>query len=164
MNMIDNSVSQLKGSIVVGDITIAKNSSIWFNAVVRGDMASIRIGENTNVQDNAVIHVSQGKDVKIGDNVTIGHSAIIHSCHIGSNTLIGMGAIIMDNASIGANCMIGAGSLVPSNTIIPDNMVAFGNPVKIQRGVTREDMEHIKKNAEEYAQLAKKYVEKKDET
>lgn len=160
MRNIDNSVSQLKGSIIVGDVTIDKNSSIWFNAVIRGDMAPIKIGKNTNIQDNAVIHVSQGKEVVIGDNVTVGHSAIIHSCYIGSNTLIGMGAIVMDNASVGENCIIGAGTLVPNNTIIPDNTVAFGNPAKVKRSITQEDLDHIRKNAEEYVLLAKKYVER----
>lgn len=154
---ISDSVSQLKGSIITGDVTIDEDSSVWFNAVIRADMASIKIGKNTNIQDNAVVHVSQGQNVTIGNHVTIGHSAIIHSCKIGNNTLIGMGAIIMDNAIVGDNCIIGAGTVIPNNIVIPDNTVAFGNPVKIRRTVTEEDIQHNQQNALEYVALAKQY-------
>ena len=153
----DKSVFIAEGAKVLGNVTIKENSSVWFNAVIRGDSNSIYIGENTNIQDNAVIHTSVNSKVEIGDNVTIGHGAIIHGCKIGNNVLIGMGAIILDGAVIEDDCIIGAGSLVPQNKRIPSNSLGFGNPFVIKREVTQEEKEHIIWNANEYVLEAKKY-------
>ena len=108
------------GAVVLGDVTIGENSGIWYNAVVRGDRDSIVIGRESNIQDNAVVHLGSGYPVEIGDHVTIGHGAIVHGCKIGDNTMIGMGAILMNGCKIGKNCIIGAGALVTQNVEIPD--------------------------------------------
>lgn len=142
------------GAVVIGDVTIGENVGIWYNATIRGDSSSIHIGKNSNIQDNCVLHTDRYHSVKIGENVTVGHGAIIHGCTIGDNSMIGMGSIIMNGASIGRNCIIGAGSLVTENTDIPDNSVAFGNPAKIRRPITKEELDHNLKNAELYAEEA----------
>ena len=118
------------GAVVLGDVTIGENSGIWYNAVVRGDGDSIVIGKESNIQDNAVVHLGSGYPVEIGDHVTIGHGAIVHGCKIGDNTMIGMGAILMNGCKIGKNCIIGAGALVTQNVEIPDNSLVVGNPGK----------------------------------
>ena len=143
------------GSVIVGDVTIGENTSIWYNAVLRADADKINIGKYSNIQDNATVHVDKGFPVNIGDNVTIGHGAIIHGCSIDDNCIIGMGAIVLNGAKIGRNCIIGAGTLVPGGKEIPDGSVAFGNPVKIHRQVTEDDIAHIQENALEYISLAK---------
>ncbi len=150
------------GAHVHGDVTIGRGSSLWFNAVVRGDSCSIVIGRDTNIQDNVVIHGDAGSPVNIGDGVVIGHSAVIHGCTIGDNTLIGMGSIIMNNARIGRNCIIGAGALVTQGTEIPEGTVAFGSPAKVMGRLSEDDIESIRRSAREYTVLAqdlKKYDE-----
>ena len=111
-----------EGAVVKGQVTMADGASVWYNATVRGDSEPIEIGRNSNIQDNAVVHVDLSHSVRIGDNVTIGHSAIVHGCTIGDNTLIGMGAIVLNGARIGKNCIIGAGALVTQGTDIPDHL------------------------------------------
>ena len=147
---IDPSVFVAKGAVVVGDVTIEKNCSIWYNATIRCTEAPITIGEGSNVQDNAVIHVSHDHPVTIGSYVTVGHGAIIHGCTIEDNALIGMGAIILNGAKIGKNCIIAAGALVPQNKIIPENSLVMGSPGKIIRQVTEEEIRKNTENAEEY--------------
>ena len=148
--MIDSSVFVAKGAVVLGDVTIEKNCSIWYNATIRSSEAPIKIGEGSNVQDNAVIHVSPEYPTSIGSYVTIGHGAIIHGCTIEDNALIGMGAIILNGAKIGKNCIIAAGTLIPQNKIIPDNSLVMGSPGKIVRQVTEDEILKNTKNAEEY--------------
>ena len=147
---IDPSVFIAKGAVVIGDVTIEKNCSIWYNATIRCTEAPITIGEGSNVQDNAVIHVSCDCPVTIGSYVTIGHGAIIHGCTIEDNALIGMGAIILNGAKIGKNCIIAAGALVPQNKIIPDNSLVMGSPGKVIRQVTEDEIMKNRQNAEEY--------------
>jgi len=143
------------GAIVLGDVTLGKDVGIWYHATVRGDRSSIVIGEGSNVQDNAVVHVDAEHAVWIGKNVTIGHSAVIHGCEIGDNSLIGMGAIIMNGARIGKNCIVGAGALVTQNTQIPDNSLVLGNPAKIKRTVTEEEIASNLRNAHCYVEEAR---------
>ena len=157
---IDKSVFVADGAKIIGDVTILENSSVFFNAVIRGDSSSISIGKNTNIQDNVVIHTSKNHKVIIGDNVSIGHGAIIHGCFIGNNVLIGMGAIILDGAVIGDNVIIGAGSLVSQNKIIEPNSLGFGNPFVLKRNIKDEEILSIKNNALEYVNKAKEYKEK----
>ena len=157
--IIDSTVFLAKGCAVYGDVTIGKNSSIWYNATVRAMEAPITIGENTNIQDNAVVHVAPNHPVSIGDNVTIGHTAIIHGCSIDDNTLIGMGAIILNGASIGKNCIIGAGALVTQNSVIPDHSLVLGSPGKIIRQVTQEEAEDNLSNATHYVEEIAFYQE-----
>lgn len=145
-----------QGAVVEGEVTIDRDSSVWYNATVRGDSNSIKIGRQTNIQDNVVIHVEKQYPVVIGDNVTVGHGAIVHGCSIGENTVIGMGAIVLNGAKIGKDCIIGAGSLVTQGMIIEDGSVAFGNPAKIIRKTTTEETEHSTENALAYVTEARK--------
>ena len=147
---IDPSVFVAKGAVVLGDVTIEKDCSIWYNATVRSTESYIKIGEGTNVQDNAVIHVGYTHPTAIGSYVTIGHGAIVHGCTIEDNVLIGMGAIILNGAKIGKNCIIAAGALIPQNKEIPDNSLVMGSPGKIVRQVTPEEVIQNRKNAEHY--------------
>lgn len=148
--VIDSSVFLAKGCAVYGNIVLKKDVSVWYNATIRAMEESIVIGEATNIQDNAVVHVDMGYEVNIGSYVTIGHSAIIHGCNIGDNTLIGMGAIILNGAKIGKNCIIGAGTLITQNTVIPDNSLVLGSPGKIIREVKEEEVVKSIENAKLY--------------
>jgi len=147
------------GAIVQGDIKIEEDVSIWYNAVVRGDRAPVSIGKGSNIQDNCVVHVSHGYPVVIGENVSIGHGAIVHGCQIGDNTLAGMGTIIMDGAKVGKNCIIGAGALITQNTEIPDNSLVLGNPGKVRRTVTEEEIAGNLANARHYVEEAEECKE-----
>ncbi len=142
------------GAIVLGDVTLSENVNIWYHATVRGDKASIQVGVGSNIQDNAVVHVETNHPVVIGEHVTIGHSAIIHGCEIGDNTLVGMGSIIMNGAKIGCNCIVGAGALVLQNTVVPDGSLILGNPAKVKREVTKEEVEASIRNAKAYVEEA----------
>ena len=144
-----------KDAVVFGNVTISDNCSVFYHAVLRGDIEEIFIGDGTNIQDNVVIHCSAGSPVKIGKGTTVGHSAVVHGCTVGDNTIIGMGAVILDESVIGNNCIIGAGSVVPGGTIIPDGSVAFGNPVKIRRAMTEDDIENNRLSHLEYIELGK---------
>lgn len=140
-----------KGAVVYGDVTLGGKSTIWYNAVIRGDDGPIRIGRYSNIQDNCTIHLDAGHEVKIGDYVTIGHGAVVHGCVIGNNCLIGMGAIILNGAVIEDNCIIGAGTLITQNKVIPAGSMVLGNPGKIVREITQKEKESIRANAVRYA-------------
>lgn len=155
---IDESVFLAEGSIVTGDVTIGRDSGVWFNSVVRGDTERITIGERTNIQDCSVLHVDTGYPLTIGDDVTIGHRALVHGCTIGNNVIIGMGAIILNGAVIGDNCVIGAGSLVPQHKEIPAGTVAFGSPAQVKKELGEEGIAANHHSAEHYANLAKRYM------
>lgn len=147
-----------EGAEIIGDVTIGEDSSVWYNAVIRGDSNSIVIGENTNVQDNAVLHTSHSHALTIGDNVTIGHGAIVHGCTVGNNVLIGMGAIILDGAVIEDNCIIGAGALVTQGKVMSEGSLVLGNPAKVVRELTQEEIKSIQINADEYSEEARKCI------
>ena len=155
MGHIDKTVYAALGSAIEGDVTIGQDSSVWFNAVVRGDMREVVIGSRTSIQDCAVVHTDTDYPTKIGDNVTIGHGAIVHGCEVGDNTISGMGAIVLNGAKVGSNCIIGAGTLVTQDKVIPDGSVAFGNPVKIMRDITPEEIADNTDNANKYVSLAR---------
>lgn len=142
---------------VIGKCGIEENCSIWFNTVLRADVDGIRIGRNSNIQDNTVVHCSRGFPTDIGENVTVGHSAIIHGCSIGDNCIIGMGTSILDGATIGNNCIIGANSLITSGKTIPDGVLVMGAPGKVVRALTKEEMEEIRHSAARYVALSKEY-------
>ena len=148
MRKIDQSAFIAPGAQVIGDVTIGSDSGIWYNAVVRGDSREITIGNRTNVQDLAVLHVDKNYQLTVGNNVTIGHSAVVHGCSVGNNVLIGMGAIIMNGAQIGNDCIIGAGALITENTVIPDGMMAFGSPAQIVRELSDNEKQGILENAD----------------
>ncbi len=145
----------LDGAKIIGDVNISKNSSVFYNAVLRADRQKIIVGNFSNVQDNCIIH-AEHNDVIIGAHVSIGHGAIIHGCKISDNCIIGMGAIIMEGAEIRENCIIGAGAIITENKIIPENSLVYGIPAKIIRELTTTETEYIKENALTYVELAKK--------
>ena len=141
-------------SVVIGDVTIGRDSCVLHYAVIRGDDAPIVIGEESNVQENCTIHVSRNMPVHIGNNVTVGHNAVLHGCMIGDRTLIGMGAVVLDGARIGKDCIIGAGSLVTKNTVIPDGSLVMGSPAKIKRNLTWEEKLGNLENSKEYVSVS----------
>ena len=144
-----------KQSVIVGDVTVGRDSCVLYYAVIRGDEAPVTIGDETNNQENCTIHVSHNKPVHIGNNVTVGHNAVLHGCTIGDRTLIGMGAVIVDGAKIGSDCIIGAGSLVTKNTVIPDGSLVMGSPAKIKRNLIWEEKLGNLENSKEYVRVSK---------
>jgi len=140
-----------------GDLSVGRGASIWFGSVVRADRDSISIGENSNIQDNAVVHNSAGFPVIIGKNVSVGHGAILHGCGIGDNVLVGMGSIVLNGARIGSGSIIGAGAVVTEGKEIPPDSLVIGVPGKIARETTENEREEIMKNASVYRELAGKY-------
>lgn len=149
---IDLSVYLAENATVIGDVKIGKNCSIWFNAVLRGDVNSIRIGENTNIQDGVVLHTLYQKSVvEIGDNVSVGHNATIHGAKICDNVLVGMGATVLDGAVVGENSIIAANALVKSGTIVEPGSLYAGVPAKRVKEVSPEQVENIiRKTANNY--------------
>ena len=156
----DASTYIVESAAVIGDVVIGAESSIWFNAVIRGDVNYIKIGKRTNIQDGCVLHVAREKyPLIIGDDVTVGHNATLHACTIESRCLIGMGATVMDGSNIGENCIIGAGSLVTPNTVIePGNMV-MGSPAKVTRKLADNEILSIIKSASHYVNDIKSYLD-----
>lgn len=154
---IDESVFIANGAQIIGDVTILKNASIWYNAVIRGDINAIKIGTYTNIQDGCIIHVENERQTVIGDYVTIGHNAIIHGCTIENGTLIGMGASVLNGAQIGKGCIIGANALVTENQIIPPYSLVIGLPGKIKKELTQSTFDENIRWAEKYAKLAIKH-------
>ncbi|MEC9490383.1 MAG: gamma carbonic anhydrase family protein [Halanaerobiales bacterium] len=142
------------GSRVIGDVEIAEHSSIWYNTVVRADLAEIKIGKYSNIQENSTVHVEQNQGVEIGDYVTIGHNAVIHACKVGSKSLIGMNATILSGAWIGEGSIVGAGAVVPENAEIPPGSLVLGVPAKVIRSITKEKIIELKQHAAHYADLA----------
>ncbi|MGI6345481.1 MAG: gamma carbonic anhydrase family protein [Bacillota bacterium] len=138
---------------IIGDVEIGAGCSVWYGAVLRGDMAAIRIGEHSNVQDGCLLHVSKGFPLQLGDHVTVGHGAILHGCTIEDGVLIGMGAIVLDGAVVGQGSIIGAGALVPEGKVIPANSLVVGIPGKVIRQLTPEDAAGLIKHAAEYERL-----------
>ena len=146
------------GAFVIGDASIGAGSSVWFNAVVRGDVMPITIGERTNIQDLCMLHVSSHTaPTIIGDDVTVGHRAILHGCTVEDGCLIGMGAILLDGVHVGAGSLIAAGALVPPNMQIPPNSFVVGSPARIKRETTPEERAFFLKSAAHYAELAASY-------
>lgn len=155
---IDPSALILPGAQVWGDVQIGKDSSIWFNSVVRGDVNFIRIGERSNVQDLSMIHVSyHASPTIIGNDVTIGHTVTLHACTIKDFVLVGMGSVVLDDVEVGEFSIVGAGSLVTQGTKIPAGSLAFGRPAKVVRELTDAEREKIQFNARHYVNLAKSY-------
>lgn len=142
---------------IIGDVKVEENVSIWFGARLRADMNKIVIGANSNIQENAVVHVDIESPVIIGENVTIGHSAIIHGCNISNNVLVGMGSIILNNAKISKNSIVGAGALVTQGKEFEEGVLILGNPAKAVRKLSEEEIKSIKRSAGNYVALSKKY-------
>ena len=144
-------------AVIIGDIVIKNDVSIWFNAVLRGDIETIIVGEGSNIQDGSILHTDPGSPLTVGKGVTVGHMVVLHGCAIGDNTLVGIGSTILNNAKVGKNCLIGANTLITENKRIPDNSLVVGSPGKVVRKVTNKEIRHIKKNAREYIRNWKKY-------
>lgn len=144
------SVFVAPGAMIIGDVTIGQESSIWFNSVLRGDLEPIRIGCRTNVQDGAVIHMDKEIPCLIGDDVTIGHGAILHSCTIGNAALIGMGAILLTGSVIGEQAIVAAGALIREGQEIPPRSLAVGVPAKVLREVTEAELERVRHGKDDY--------------
>ncbi|WP_134700196.1 gamma carbonic anhydrase family protein [Ammoniphilus sp. YIM 78166] len=157
--VIHDTVFLAKGSLVSGDVTIGKDSSIWYNTVIRGDIAPTIIGERTSIQDNSTLHQSPGNPLIIEDEVTVGHNAVLHSCIVRQGALIGMGAIILDGAEIGEEAMIGAGSLVPPGKKIPPRCLAVGSPAKVIRELNEKDFAELKRIRQSYVDKGRYYKE-----
>ncbi len=154
---VDDDAFVINSADVIGNVKLSKGASVWNNAVLRGDIDRIEIGENSNVQDCAVVHCINGIPVTVGRNVTIGHGVILHSCTIGDNSLIGMGAIVLDGAVIGKNCIVGAGAVVTPRTVIPDGSLVLGSPASVKKELAESIIKANIDNASTYVQLAKDY-------
>lgn len=139
------------GACVVGDVTLGRGVSVWYNAVIRADKGPIVVGENTNVQDCAVLH----NETAVGKGCTIGHGAVVHGCTVGDNTLIGMGAVVLDGARIANDCLVGAGALVTGKMDAPPGSMILGSPAKVVRPLTAEEIEGIRESRDEYLELAR---------
>lgn len=143
-------------AVVVGDIHIADDASVWYTAVLRGDVHPIRIGARTNVQDGAIVHATVGRTATtIGADCTVGHRAIVHGCTVGDRVLVGMGAIVLDDAVIGDDCVIGAGALVTSGTVIPPRSLVFGSPAKVRRALSDVEVAGLLASAAHYVETAR---------
>ncbi|WP_221568207.1 gamma carbonic anhydrase family protein [Alkalihalobacillus sp. TS-13] len=157
--LVDESVFIAPGVHIIGDVTIGKNSSVWFNTVVRGDEAPIRIGDRCNVQDNCTLHLYEEFPLILEDEVSIGHNVILHGCTIRKGALVGMGATILDGAEIGESAFIGANTLVPPGKKIPPRTMVMGSPGKVVRELNDKDLELIKLTIDTYEQKAKEFKE-----
>ena len=142
---------------VMGEVEIGENSSLWFGAIVRGDTETIRIGDNTNIQDGSVLHADVGMPLTIGNNVTVGHQVMLHGCTVGDGALIGIGAIVLNGAKIGKGCIVGAGALVTEGKEFPDGSMILGSPAKAVRELTPAQKEGLIKSAIHYVENAALY-------
>lgn len=148
-----------ENATVIGDVHLGDEASVWFGAVLRGDYFPIRVGARTNVQDNAVVHITAGRAAAtLGDDVTVGHAAIIHGCTVGNRCLIGMGSIVLDGAVVGDDSFVAAGLLVTPGTVIPPRSFVIGRPARVTRAVTDEDMAWIREASRLYAGYARDFV------
>lgn len=144
--------------MIVGDVEIGPGSSIWFGAVVRGDVNHIRIGARTNVQDHSILHVTGGTHpTSVGDDVTLGHRVTLHGCTVKDRCLVGIGAVVLDGAVLGEDSMVGAGSLVPPGMVVPPGMLAIGSPARVKRPLTPEEIARLRTSAGHYAAYAEQY-------
>lgn len=145
---------------VVGDVTVGARASIWFNAVVRGDVMPVRIGDETNVQDGCVVHVTSEKfSAELGAGVTVGHAAVLHGCSVGNFCLVGIGAIVLDGAVLGPECLVGAGALLTPGTHVPPRSLVVGAPARVKRPLDEQEIEFLHRSAMNYVAYANLYRE-----
>ena len=154
---IDKSCFIAPNATLIGEVNLAKDASIWFNVVIRADLAPINIGENSNIQDGTIMHVDEGHPLTVGDNVTVGHKVMLHGCAIGNNTLVGMNAVILNGAKIGDNCLIGANALVTENMEVPDGQLVLGSPAKVVKALDPKTKALFTKSALHYVDNANRY-------
>jgi gamma-carbonic anhydrase len=147
-----------EGTVVTGDVEIGEESSIWFGAVIRGDVNSVRIGARTNIQDQSVVHVTGGTHpTVVGDEVTVGHRAVLHGCTVHDRCLVGIGAIVLDGAVVGPDAMVGAGALVPPGMVVPPGKLVLGAPARVKRDLTPEELASLRSSAARYVGYAAVY-------
>ena len=153
LRQTDEDILICEGAVVVADVTLAKGVNIWYNAVLRGDEGAISVGENTNIQEGAILH----EPTVVGAGCTIGHHAIVHGCTVGDNVLIGMGAVVLNGAKIGNDCIVGAGALVTGKMDAPAGSMILGSPAKVVRPLTEAEIEGNRQSTRDYLHLAEKY-------
>ena len=156
---IDASAFVASGARLIGDVSLGEGASVWYNAVLRADGHSIRIGAGSNLQDNVSVHVDPGYPTLIGENVSVGHNAVVHGCTIGDGSLIGMGAVVLNGARIGAGCLIAGGAVVLEGSEIPDGSLVAGVPGKVRRSLTDEERAGLLRNAEHYLSHVREHLE-----
>lgn len=145
------------GVVIIGEVEIGAEASIWFNSVLRADINAIQIGEKTNIQDGCMLHVTKRHALTVGARVTVGHGAILHACSIGDDCLIAMGAIVLDGAVVESDCLVGAGAVVPPGMIVKSGSLVLGSPAKVVRQLTADDKERIHKGWENYIDYSRRF-------
>jgi len=157
---LHDSVFAVDGALVIGDVEIGPDSSLWFGVIVRGDVNSIRIGARTNVQDHSVLHVtSRTHPTVVGDDVTLGHRVTLHGCTVKDRCIVGIGAVILDGAVVGEESMVAAGTLVPPGMVVPPRTLVMGSPARVKRELTAAEIEHLKRSADNYVRYARQYLQ-----
>ena len=155
---LDPSAFLVESAAVVGDVELGPESSVWFGAVIRGDVNHVRIGARSNVQDNSVVHVTGGTHpTVVGEDVTVGHRAVLHGCTVHDRCLSGIGAIVLDGAEIGPDAMVGAGALVPPGMKVPPRTLVLGTPARVVRPLTDAELDHLRASAAHYVEYADAY-------
>ncbi|MBX3135936.1 gamma carbonic anhydrase family protein [Candidatus Obscuribacterales bacterium] len=154
---IDKSVFIAPNAVVIGQVTIASGASIWFHTLIRGDINTIEIGKNSNIQDGCTMHVTNEHPVKIEERVTVGHNVILHGCHVKSDCLIGMGSILLDGVVINEGCLVAAGSVISPNTVVPANSLVMGVPGKVIRTLSESERQRMSQNWKSYVEYSKSY-------
>lgn len=158
MPRVDPSAFVAKTASIIGDVIVGAGASIWFGAVIRGDVMPIRIGARSSIQDNAVVHATGGWcETQVGEDCTVGHSVVLHGCTIRDRVLVGMGSIVLDGAEIGSDTILGAGSLVTARTVIPSGVLALGRPAKVVRELTDEERQQLLDASAVYQELVRDY-------
>ncbi len=153
--MVHESVVVFKGTVVDGKVNIGEKSSVWFNAVVRGDIEPLNIGKCSNIQDNCVLHSSKGYPLNIGNLVSVGHAAVLHGCTVEDNCIIGMNATVLNGATINKNSIVGAGAVVTEGREFPEKSLIIGVPANAVRTLQKDEIENIKDNAVRYVEMAR---------
>ena len=155
----EGAVFVAENATVLGDVVLKPGSSVWYGAVLRGDDGTLTVGENSNVQDNAVLHCDVGGSVTLGKNVTVGHCALVHGCTVGDDSLIGMHATLLNHCVVGQRCIIGAGALVPEGMVIPDDSIAVGVPARVVKTIRPDQLEANRENAAHYVRAGREHAE-----
>lgn len=154
---VDGSAWVAASASVIGRVTLEADTSVWFNAVLRGDSSTLHIGRGSNIQDGSVLHADHGFPLVLGEDVTVGHQVMLHGCTVGDGSLIGIGAVILNGARIGRHCIVGAGALVTEGKEFPDNSLILGSPAKVVRTLTEEDLQRLSSNAAHYVTRGQRF-------
>ena len=154
---IDPTAFVAPGAALVGEVSVGRNASVWFNATVRGDMEPIAIGAESNVQDACVVHVDRGRPTRIGDRVTLGHGAIVHASVVEDDVLVAMKAVVLSGCHIGRHCLVGAGAVIPEGTRVPEGSLVLGVPGRVVRPLRTDEIDRIHANARAYVELSRAY-------